>query len=173
MDKYKLWIDIEDILGGEQWRNTVGEALDNSTCLLLILSPNSTNSSEVNREYTYALTNKLPIIVIQHNEVKKLGFGIHDLQIIDFTHQVNVYDSYGRLKRALTKSRVLPEEVIAKGDLSLEFEEIYDQANNLAIPTKVTPIILITHLMKKGYMTNDAFINLIRKIHINDDIFKA
>lgn len=64
-----IWID-QDILPGEQWDNSIEKALDTSTCLIVILSPNSVQSANVLNEVHYAIDNRKTIIPVLYKDCK-------------------------------------------------------------------------------------------------------
>jgi len=49
-DGFKVWIDREDIKGGELWREAIVEAVDTAYACILMLSPDSVASNNVRKE---------------------------------------------------------------------------------------------------------------------------
>ncbi len=49
-----VWVDRGDIVAGAAWRQQIVEGIKNCPVFLLVLSPNSIESGNVNRELTLA-----------------------------------------------------------------------------------------------------------------------
>ena len=63
----KVWIDQHHIQLGDDWDNSIEQALDSSDTLLLIISPTAVNSENVKDEVSIAIQeNKrlVPIMII-------------------------------------------------------------------------------------------------------------
>ncbi len=61
-NKVDVWQDVHSLEGGELYENQINEAIDNSRCLLLLLSPLSFNSEYVRNEVKRALDKNIPVI---------------------------------------------------------------------------------------------------------------
>ena len=52
-----VWIDIEDIPAGMKWSRAIQEGLDSGQLLIVIISPDSMDSRNVEDEWQYYLDN--------------------------------------------------------------------------------------------------------------------
>ena len=59
-----VWMDREDISVGERWSTAIQHALDESDAMVLVLSPDSMESDNVEDEFTFFLDNKKPIVPV-------------------------------------------------------------------------------------------------------------
>lgn len=100
---HDVWVDQLDIPKGARWDIEVEKALKASGCLLVVLSPASTNSQNVLDEVSYALEEKrkvLPILLQPTN----IPFRLKRLQYIDFTADFD--SAYRQLVAALDHAPV-------------------------------------------------------------------
>ncbi len=81
-----VWIDVEDIPAGMDWSNAIQEGLDTGDVMLLILSPKSCASPNVEEEWKYFKAQGKPIIPIWL-EPCKIHYQLRNLQYIDFHTQ--------------------------------------------------------------------------------------
>ncbi len=65
---YKTWIDRNEILGTEQWRNEIPIAINNSTVVAFLVSGQSVASEIVQQEIRWAIEKKIPVLQIILNE---------------------------------------------------------------------------------------------------------
>lgn len=79
-----VWLDQLDIRPGQRWDHSVEEALRDCPCLLVILSPESIDSTNVMDEVSFALEEKKIVIPILYRECK-LPFRLRRLHYINFT----------------------------------------------------------------------------------------
>lgn len=99
-----VWLDQLDIPPGARWDQTVEEALEQSTCLIVILSPRSVASQNVMDEVSYAIDEKkeiLPVLI----ERCKVPLRLRRLQFIDFTD-----DYSSSLKKLLRLLHAVPQQ---------------------------------------------------------------
>src|SRR5512147_2158231 len=61
---YDVWWDLTDLRGGDDWVRKIPAAIEESQFVLVVLSPNSTESEWVEKEYTQALSLRKKIIPI-------------------------------------------------------------------------------------------------------------
>jgi hypothetical protein len=78
-----VWIDIEDIPVGMKWSRAIQEGLDVSDVLLVVISPESMGSHNVEDEWQYYLDQKKPVIPLLYKPTK-LHFQLSRIQYIDF-----------------------------------------------------------------------------------------
>jgi hypothetical protein len=81
---HKVWLDQDYILGGDDWMDAVGAALQECDTLLLVLSPEAINSKYVKMEYRYFFRQEKPIIPILYRKVD-IPFELATLHYLDFT----------------------------------------------------------------------------------------
>jgi hypothetical protein len=83
----QIWIDQDYIVGGDDWMDAIGQALQACESLLLVLSPNAINSKYVKMEYRYFFNQEKPIIPVLYQKVLQLPFELATLQYVDFTRE--------------------------------------------------------------------------------------
>jgi hypothetical protein len=108
-----VWIDYEDIPAGKKWSTAIQQGLDSSDGMLVLVSPESMASSNVEDEWQYFLDSGRPVIPILYKPAK-FHFQLHRLQYVDFAEQ--------RFGDAFAK---LLDELSAKG-ISLMVESAED-----------------------------------------------
>lgn len=79
-----IWLDRLDIPPGARWDRAVEEALNTCERLLIVLSPSSAKSENVQDEIGFAMREKRPIIPVLYLPCK-VPLRLHRLQHIDFT----------------------------------------------------------------------------------------
>ncbi len=79
-----LWMDQLDIKPGNHWDTSIENALDETSCILIILSPNSVISNNVMDEVSFALESGKKVIPVLWKECK-IPFRLRRLQRIDFS----------------------------------------------------------------------------------------
>ena len=100
----KVWIDQDYIVGGEDWMDAIGEALQVCDTLVLVLSPDALTSRYVKMEYRYFFRQEKAIIPLLYRQVGQLPFELATLHYVDFT-QGNHRDSYSNLQKVLLRHR--------------------------------------------------------------------
>ncbi|MBN2303747.1 MAG: toll/interleukin-1 receptor domain-containing protein [Anaerolineae bacterium] len=78
-----VWIDIEDIPGGQNWSDVIQRGLDDCEAMVLVISPDSMKSHNVQAEWQYLLDQGKPLIPVRYRPAQ-VHFQIHRLQYIDF-----------------------------------------------------------------------------------------
>lgn len=96
-----IWIDVEDIPAGMKWSTAIQEGLDLCDAMLVIISPDSMASTNVEDEWQYYLDQGKLLIPLLWRPAK-VHFQFSRLQYVDFREQA--YDAalkqlYGELKR--------------------------------------------------------------------------
>lgn len=81
-----VWIDIEDIPVGMKWSRAIQEGLDVCDVLLVVISPESMASHNVEDEWQYYLDQKKPVIPLLLRPTK-LHFQLSRIQYINFQRQ--------------------------------------------------------------------------------------
>ena len=82
---HKVWLDQDYILGGDDWMDAVGAALQECDSLLLVLSPDAINSKYVKMEYRYFFKQEKPIVPVVCRTVENMPFELATLHYLDFT----------------------------------------------------------------------------------------
>ncbi|MBN2304089.1 MAG: TIR domain-containing protein, partial [Anaerolineae bacterium] len=86
-----IWVDVESIPAGTDWSNEIQGGLDTCDVMILVVSPASMGSTNVQYEWKYFRnTRKKPIITARW-QVAKLPFQLDRFQYVDFHEQP--YDS--------------------------------------------------------------------------------
>src|SRR5690349_2110427 len=71
-DDKDIWIDKRSIEGGEDWREEIDTALEESFAVVILLTKNSVTSSFVLYEWAWALGNNIKVIPILVEEISDL-----------------------------------------------------------------------------------------------------
>jgi len=66
---HSVWVDIEDIRGGDQWRRAIAEAIRQADTFLLLLSSNAVKSDNVCKELNLAEETKTRVIPVAISSV--------------------------------------------------------------------------------------------------------
>lgn len=84
---HPVWIDVEGIDGADEWAREIQEAIDQCYAYLIILSPDSVESTWVRKELIYALGEKQGrIYPVLYRDVR-VPFELGDIQYTDFLRQ--------------------------------------------------------------------------------------
>jgi hypothetical protein len=78
------FIDTDQIRVGDNWRNIRLNALKSSVALLLICTPESMESNEVQFEWSYAMGKEIPVLPLIYRQ-SSLQPELGGLQALDFT----------------------------------------------------------------------------------------
>jgi formylglycine-generating enzyme required for sulfatase activity len=81
-----IWIDVEDIPAGMKWSSAIQQGLDGGDLLIVIISPDSMGSRNVEDEWQYYLDNGKPVIPVLLHPTK-IHFQLSRIQYIDFHSQ--------------------------------------------------------------------------------------
>lgn len=96
-----IWMDIEDIPAGLKWSSAIQQGLDAAEVMVVVISPESMTSRNVEDEWQYFLDNNKPVIPVLLREAK-IHFQLSRIQYVDFLHQP--YDvGFERLKYELAR----------------------------------------------------------------------
>ncbi len=80
----EVWIDLEDIPLGVKWSTAIQEGLNASEVMIVILSPDSMASSNVEDEWQYFLDQKKPVVPVLYKPCN-IHFQLNRMQRIHFT----------------------------------------------------------------------------------------
>jgi hypothetical protein len=96
-----VWIDIEDISAGTKWSRAIQEGLDSGQLLVVIITPDSMASTNVEDEWQYYLDQDKPVIPILLKPAK-MHFQLNRLQYVDvyeFGYDIALIHLHEELKR--------------------------------------------------------------------------
>lgn len=96
---YDVWWDITDLRGGDDWVRQIPEAIRTSQYILVVLTPDSTESEWVQKEYTQALSLRKKIIPIMLAP-SSVPFALNTINFINFASGDYV-ENYRKLLEAL------------------------------------------------------------------------
>jgi RNA-directed DNA polymerase len=96
-----IWIDVNDIPPGKKWSNEIHNGLEECELMLLIVSPESMRSQNVEDEWGYFMGEKKLIIPLILRPAK-LNYRLQDLQYIPF-HNQSYNDAFEKLSYWLTR----------------------------------------------------------------------
>jgi hypothetical protein len=78
-----VWIDLEDIPAGVKWSTAIQEGLNRCDVMIIVLSPDSMASTNVEDEWQYFLDRRKPIVPVLLRPTQ-IHFQLNRLQYIDF-----------------------------------------------------------------------------------------
>src|SRR6186713_52953 len=79
---YVVWWDITDLRGGDDWVRVIPEAIETSDFFIVVLSPHSTVSEWVRKEYTQALSLRKRVIPLML-ETTAVPFALNTINYLD------------------------------------------------------------------------------------------
>ena len=79
----EVWIDIEDIHAGTKWSTAVQQGLQQCQLMLVVISPDSMASNNVEDEWQYFTDHKKPVIPLMLRDTE-IHFQLSRLQYINF-----------------------------------------------------------------------------------------
>jgi hypothetical protein len=101
---FEVWYDVAGIRGGSKWRTEIEKGLSSSQFALVVLSPDSTASEWVEREFLFASDLNLKIIPLYYRECK-LPLNYLDMNYIDV--RGNKYrEKFSEILSAMDPSRI-------------------------------------------------------------------
>lgn len=68
--KIDVWLDVIHLVPGKSWARQIGEALDSCQLMLVVLSPASVASDNVDDEWNYWLDQKKPVVAALYQPCK-------------------------------------------------------------------------------------------------------
>ena len=96
---YDVWWDITDLRGGDDWVRSLPAAIEASQFFIIVLTPNSTESEWVQKEYTQALTLRKKIIPLMF-EACNVPFALNTINYVNFL-SAEYADNFKNLLSAL------------------------------------------------------------------------
>lgn len=94
-----VWLDVYRLEPGKSWARQISEALDACQIMLLVLSPTSVASENVDDEWNYYLDQKKPTVAVLHQPCK-LPYRLSKLHYINF-HETDYDQAMARVVATL------------------------------------------------------------------------
>jgi CRP-like cAMP-binding protein len=94
-----VWLDVYRLEPGKSWARQIGEALDSSHVMLVVMSPTSMTSENVDDEWNYYLDQKKPIVAVLHQPCK-VPYRLSKLHYVNF-HEADYERALARLVATL------------------------------------------------------------------------
>lgn len=83
---FKVWLDTAELKAGVDWRKAIDEEIRKSFAVVVVLTPDSSDSKYVTYEWSYALGRKIPVVPILHKGgIEDIHPRISEIQYLDFT----------------------------------------------------------------------------------------
>jgi formylglycine-generating enzyme required for sulfatase activity len=89
-----IWLDVDDIPVGMKWSTAIQEGLDSTEVMIVVVSPYSMSSKNVEDEWQYFQDHKKPIVLVLL-EPSRMHFQLSRIQYIDF--HTKLYDDALRM----------------------------------------------------------------------------
>jgi formylglycine-generating enzyme required for sulfatase activity len=99
-----VWIDVDDIPAGMKWSTAIQQGLDACEVMIVIISPESMASTNVEDEWQYFLDQRKPVIPVLW-EPAKVHFQLKRIQYVDF-HTQDYDSAFARLRSELRRQEV-------------------------------------------------------------------
>jgi hypothetical protein len=78
-----VWLDQLDIEPGQRWARAIQDALNNASRMLVVLSPSSVNSTNVDDEVNFGLEEHKTLVPVLYRDCK-IPFRLRPFQYVDF-----------------------------------------------------------------------------------------
>ncbi|MCK6538541.1 MAG: TIR domain-containing protein [Anaerolineales bacterium] len=104
---YDVWWDITDLQGGDDWVNTIPQAISSSQYVIVVLTPTSIESEWVRKEYTQALSLRKKIIPLMLVPCS-VPFALNTINFVNFA-EGEYADSFNKLLSPLGYTGTPPE----------------------------------------------------------------
>lgn len=96
-----VWIDIDDIPIGKKWSSAIQEGLNTSEVMLVVISPDSMASKNVEDEWQYFIDTQRAVITVRWRPAQ-MHYQLNRLQYADF-YNIPFGTAFQRLLRELQK----------------------------------------------------------------------
>ncbi len=97
----ELWLDVDDIPAGMNWSSAIQQGLDKCEAMIVVISPYSMSSKNVEDEWQYYLDHNKAIVPV-YLETGRMHFQLSRLQYIDFRtapYEVALKELHHELRR--------------------------------------------------------------------------
>lgn len=182
-----VWIDQWDIPSGTNWNRTIEKALKECTHLLVILSPSSVESDEVQSEWLSALDDGKVVVPALYQPCQ-IPFRLKSIQYIDFTSRSpDDKEAIEQIRKSLgiagsppaetkTESKKAPSQLLSGPILNLK-----NNSKLILIATTIFLSILVYIYFSNYYILNieptplgtNNHSDSIVDIDVNVDVFEA
>ncbi len=81
---FQVWVDQHLLVGGNDWVDSIAQALEECKVLILVMTPEALASRYVKMEYRYFFNYDKPIIPLLYKPVKSIPVELISTQYIDF-----------------------------------------------------------------------------------------
>ncbi|MBS1787659.1 MAG: SUMF1/EgtB/PvdO family nonheme iron enzyme [Acidobacteria bacterium] len=124
------WIDTDKIRAGDKWTPALSEAILNSYVVVVIATRKSLHSEWVQKEITWAITNKIPIIPFLREDVKKESryFPLIDCQWVSPLADGGYKTALSKLARSLEELKQKTQALIHYGKRPRAIQRDLEQA---------------------------------------------
>lgn len=133
---YDVWIDIEDISSGIKWSTAIQHGLDACDLLVVIISPDSMASVNVEDEWQYFIDQGKPLVPILWRSAK-IHFQLNRLQYIDF-EKIEFDVAFKRLISEIGTKLPLMFEKVTLQDVDAEHTREFFAEVTTALPKSVS-----------------------------------
>ena len=103
---FDVWIDVEDIPAGMKWSSAIQQGLDTADAMVVVISPDSMASNNVEDEWQYFLDQKKSVFPVLLRSAK-IHFQLSRIQYIDFQSQ-DFTVAFADLESELLKKGITP-----------------------------------------------------------------
>lgn len=106
-----VWIDLDDIPSGTKASRAVQDGLQSSDLLIVVITPDSMRSNEVEDEWQYFLDRGKPVVPV-HLKPTDIHFQLSRIQYIEFHNRnyvASLRELFGELRRLGAQMNVPPE----------------------------------------------------------------
>jgi hypothetical protein len=112
---FDVWIDVEDIPVGMKWSSAIQQGLDTADAMIVVISPDSMASNNVEDEWQYFLDQKKSVFPVLLRSAK-IHFQLSRIQYIDFQSQ-DFTVAFADLESELLKKGIMPGGPPSSGGL--------------------------------------------------------
>jgi hypothetical protein len=131
-----IWLDQWDIPTGANWNRTIEKALNECTRLLVVISPSSIDSDEVQSEWLSALDEKKIVVPILYQPCR-IPFRLKPIQYIDFTlRSLDDERSLEQILNALGMTKSIQDMSLVQQERESEVEEKIRYYKGFAVKSK-------------------------------------
>ena len=125
------WVDRKRIAGGDQWMESLANAMDCSSAVILVISPDAVKSRWVMNEISFATRRGMRVmpVICRDTQIPALfDFSIGGIQRIDFTKGTfqDALNSLTQAIQALEKKAPGKTERATPGDFQIYVEDIWE-----------------------------------------------
>ena len=103
---FDVWIDVEDIPAGMKWSSAIQQGLDQADAMVVVISPDSMASTNVEDEWQYFLDQRKPVFPVLLRQAK-VHFQLSRIQYVDFLN-ATFEDGFSALQGQLLAKGITP-----------------------------------------------------------------